>query len=53
MTPLEKLKYGTEDILTCANKQCPRFGLLTVIYAQLKPKSKAKNGDKKGKHQKV
>lgn len=42
-TKVEEINYG-KDFITCVNKQCPRFGLLTVVFAQLKKKHENENG---------
>lgn len=45
---LEEIDY-IKTSLVCPNQKCPRFGLLTVVFAQLKKKHE----DKEGEHEVV
>lgn len=42
--PVSEVKYG-KKVIVCANKACPRFGLLTVVFAQLKKKHEIKESE--------
>lgn len=38
---LEEIEYINTS-LVCPNQKCPRFGLLTVVFAQLRKKHESK-----------